>query len=96
MTKAFVSPYACAKIVNEWLKEDGVEKKLPPQMFYQYTSDKKGYIKTVLTDEGKKCVDTDDLRSWYDEKYMKRAAVVEVDEDVEVDENQLELDFDES
>jgi hypothetical protein len=77
MTTQLVSPYACAKIVNAWLAEDGVQKKLPPQMFYQYTSPKKAYIPTVVVGD-KLCVDVIDLRSWYDEKYMKRARSNEV------------------
>src|SRR5688500_9386199 len=31
------TPYAAAKIVNVWLSEDGINKKIPPQMMYQYT-----------------------------------------------------------
>lgn len=33
-----MTPYAAAKVVNAALKEAGVEKTLPPQMFYNYTS----------------------------------------------------------
>lgn len=89
MTTQLVSPYAASKIVNKWLEEDGVQKKLPPQMFYQYTSAKKAYIKVTLNEEGKRCVDEADLRDWYETKYMRRATKVD-----EVDENQLMIDFD--
>lgn len=57
-TIATLSPYACAKIVNEELKNLGVEKTLPPQMFYTYV--KKGYIKS--TD---KKVSLVDLQVWF-------------------------------
>jgi hypothetical protein len=63
-----MTPYACAKKVNSWLKDDGVEKKLPPQMFYTYCS--KGYIPSEII-EGKLAVQEEALRTWYVEKYGK-------------------------
>jgi hypothetical protein len=89
MTEKIYTPYACASVVNEWLKEDGVEKKLPPQMFYQYTSPKKNYIETVVSEDGKRLVTREALRTWYETKYMKKT--VKTEEASEVDENQLEL-----
>lgn len=34
---ALLTPYAAAKVVNALLAEAGVDKQLPPQMFYNYT-----------------------------------------------------------
>jgi hypothetical protein len=31
------TPYSASKVVNKWLENDGVDKQLPPQMFYNYT-----------------------------------------------------------
>jgi hypothetical protein len=45
MSDTTLTPYACAKIANETIKERGFEKELPPQMFYNYVS--KGYIKST-------------------------------------------------
>jgi hypothetical protein len=57
-TSATLTPYACAKIVNDELKTQGVAKQLPPQMFYTYV--KKGYIKS--TDKKVALVD---LQVWF-------------------------------
>jgi len=61
-----VSPYGAAKIVNAYLKEAGVDKILPPQMFYTYV--KKGYITSV---EGK--VNAANLNEWL-VKYLTKNA----------------------
>lgn len=57
-TSATLSPYACAKVVNAELKNLGIEKVLPPQMFYTYV--KKGSIPS--TD---KKVALEDLQTWF-------------------------------
>lgn len=59
-----VTPYGAAKIVNELLKEKGIEKVLPPQMFYTYV--KKGYIPST---DGK--ITSTDLATWV-EKYITK------------------------
>jgi hypothetical protein len=61
-TITFMSPYAAAKVVNAQLAELGIEKVLPPQMFYTYV--KKNYIKSVLVD-GKKKVTHTALAEWF-------------------------------
>jgi hypothetical protein len=70
-----VSPYAAAKLVNEWLVRDGSSKQLPPQMFYNYV--RKQYIPSS---EGK--VEVENLQTWY-AKYAKKNGikvdVVEID-----------------
>lgn len=59
---ALLSPYQAAKLVNEQLTELGIDKVLPPQMFYTYT--KKGYIKSVEVDDKRK-IDPQDLADWF-------------------------------
>lgn len=69
MSTTTLSPYHAAGVVNTWLKDLGVDKKLPPQMFYNYT--KKAYIKSQLV-EGKVKIERDDLRDWFDNKYVPK------------------------
>lgn len=54
---ALLTPYECAKVVNGMLQAAGVDKVLPPQMFYTYV--KKGMI--PATD---KRVRPADLQKW--------------------------------
>lgn len=87
-----MTPYAAAKIVNATLKENGIEKAVPPQMLYTYTN--KGFIKSVIVD-GKKRVTDEGLQEWLT-KYVNKLKGVEVTEattETDVDENQLELDL---
>lgn len=62
------TPYECAKVCNEWLKELKVEKTLTPQMFYNYT--KKNYIETTIVDD-KKYVEGTQLATWFKGYYNK-------------------------
>lgn len=70
-TTATLTPYACAKIVNDTLKARGVEKVLPPQMLYTYV--KKAYIPS--TDNKVSLVD---LQVWF-EKYFAKLTNVKQD-----------------
>jgi hypothetical protein len=79
---ASISPYKCASIVNEWLKVDGFDKKLPPQMFYTYTSPEKNYIKATTNAAGKRKVELADLQSWYDKYTNKLRGLAVKDETV--------------
>jgi hypothetical protein len=91
MTNKTFSPYACAKIVNIWLAEDGIPKKLPPQMFYTYV--KKAYIKSVSDEKGKILVTDEALKTWYD-KYTKKAELAKVEKataELDVDPAQISL-----
>lgn len=63
------SPYQCAKVVNAQLQEQGIEKVLPPQMFYTYT--KKEYIKSFTDSNNKVRVRHEDLVQWYT-KYIDK------------------------
>jgi hypothetical protein len=63
ITEPTYSPYKCASVVNEQLVEMGVEKVLPPQMFYTYV--KKGYIKSETDQSGKKYVKHSELVEWF-------------------------------
>jgi hypothetical protein len=65
---SFYSPYECSSVVNGWLEELGVEKKVAPQMFYNYV--KKGYIVSDVI-EGKSYVNGTELQTWFTKYYNK-------------------------
>ena len=69
-TNATYSPYEMCKAVNNVLRVCGIEKVLPPQMFYIYTSADKTYIATIAVD-GKRRVERDIAIAWC-EKYILR------------------------
>lgn len=90
-----MTPYAAAKIVNARLAEEGIEKEIPPQMMYNYT--KKNMIANEIV-EGKKRITQAGLNEWllgYVNKLLGKSVTVE-ETDKNIDENQLELDFDEN
>jgi hypothetical protein len=67
---AAVTPYGAAKVVNEWLERDGFDKKLPPQMFYNYTTgqirkEKKPMIPVVYDENNKVQITLEALEAWY-------------------------------
>ena len=85
-----MTPYAAAKIANAELVEAGIEKVLPPQMFYTYT--KKGYIESTEV-AGKRVVTRVQLDKWL-KGYIQKLQAKDTDTSAEqVDEDQLELDF---
>ena len=60
-----MTPYAAAKFVNEELKKAGIEKPIPTQMMYNYTSarmnaGKKPFIEYTI-EEG---INEDSLKNW--------------------------------
>lgn len=74
-TATTYSPYQAAKVVNKVLEEKGIEKILPPQMFYNYTtarirSGKAPLIETVEV-EGKVRIKEEALTKWI-EKYVAK------------------------
>lgn len=73
-----LTPYAACKIVNTLLEEAGVDKQLPPQMFYNYTTARinKGKAPFIEVDENNKITE-EGLKTWA-EKYL--AKHVKVDE----------------
>jgi len=79
-----LSPYQCAKVVNAQLKDLGIEKVLPPQMFYTYTSPTKNYIASVTVD-GKRKVSRDVLAAWfvsYVNKLQGKVTVTVTEQDI--------------
>ena len=64
-----MTPYAAAKIVNALLAEAGIDKVLPPQMFYTYA--KKGYIPAT---DGR--IAEADLAAWAEKYIAKQQATV--------------------
>jgi LPS O-antigen subunit length determinant protein (WzzB/FepE family) len=90
---ATMTPYAASKIANKALEDAGVEKVLPPQMFYTYA--KKAYIKPTLVD-GKVRIKAEDLQTWltgYINKLQNKATETT---EAEVDKDQLALDLETS
>jgi uncharacterized protein YbjT (DUF2867 family) len=69
VTPTSVSPYKAAGIVNALLLAEGIEKVLPPQMFYNYTTariraDKAPLIPVVEVAEGKYEISLEGLGEW--------------------------------
>jgi 2-keto-3-deoxy-6-phosphogluconate aldolase len=65
MSVQILTPYGAAKIVNAELKANGIEKVLPPQMFYNYTTARLNKGKSPMikfTFEGG--IDREDLARW--------------------------------
>lgn len=72
-----VTPYKAAGLVNGWLEDAGIDKQLPPQMFYNYTVAKKRAGKNcvgglVLTDDNKITVAS--LEAWFTKYSAKLTA----------------------
>ena len=84
------TPYAAAKVVNAALKEAGLDKKIPPQMMYNYTVAriKAGKAPFIAYDETNG-VDRKSLDEWTTKYVAKKVA-----EATPVDADQLELEFD--
>lgn len=57
------SPYQCAKVINDEFAKKGIDKTLPPQMFYTYTN--KQYIKSHKDTNNKVRVLHSDLVEWF-------------------------------
>jgi len=76
ITEAFgteiLTPYQVAKIVNGLLEGLGIEKVLPPQMFYTYA--KKGYLNGIK--ESKRIKGTDAAK-WFEGYVVKFVEVTE-------------------
>ena len=63
-----MTPYKAAKIVNESLKSVGIDKKIPPQMMYNYCKKSVGF-KSYKNDSGKIEIDESSFKTWL-EKYI--------------------------
>jgi hypothetical protein len=91
-----MTPYAASKIANKALEDAGVEKKLPPQMFYTYVN--KGYIESKKVD-GKARVTSAQLNKWlqgYIETQLAKSRAELETHNPEVDVDQLEIDFEDT
>lgn len=69
------TPYAAAKIVNGALEEAGLDKRIPPQMMYNYTSARlrAGKNPLIATDADGKITE-EGLRTWL-VKYLAKQGV---------------------
>ena len=88
------TPYAAAKLVNAQLKDMGIDKKLPAQMFYTYTA--KGYITSTLGPDGKRTITQEALTDWFI-KYCtknKLTPTTTTEDEFTIDPNQYTLDLD--
>lgn len=63
-----MTPYKAAKLVNLALKENGIDKEIPPQMMYNYTS--KGFIKKNADGT----VNEESFAKWL-QKYLEKQGV---------------------
>jgi hypothetical protein len=74
-TTTAVTPYAAAKFVNAKLAEAGIEKVLPPQMFYNYTTARirAGKAPLIPCDADGR-ITPDGLAAWYT-KYSAKLTV---------------------
>ncbi len=71
-----ITPYKAAKFVNEELKKNGIDKVIPPQMIYNYTSarvndGKKPFIKYDIENG----VDEESLNEWTTKYIAKQIAL---------------------
>lgn len=68
------TPYTASKFVNELLADLGVDKVLPPQMFYNYTTARirAGKVPFIPLTDGK--IAAEDLASWVT-KYLAKQGI---------------------
>lgn len=80
----FVTPYKAAKLVNEKLTEDGIEKVIPAQMMYNYTTARlnKG-TKPLITSTLEHGVSVEGLGEWYTKYSAKQTNKTEEVQTVE-------------
>lgn len=78
-TVTSVTPYAASVIVNKLLADAGVDKVLPPQMFYNYTTARvrKGKTSFIELDSDNK-ITLSGLDAWFT-KYLAKQTVATVD-----------------
>lgn len=74
-----LTPYAASKVVNKILEDAGVEKVLPPQMFYNYTSARirSGKNPLIAVDENGKITE-EGLNEWLAKYLVKNGVELEV------------------
>jgi hypothetical protein len=81
-TTEVISPYKAATIVNAILLEKGIDKVLPPQMFYNYTTgrirlEKKPFIDVVVDENNKVWIKVEGLIQWAEKYVAKQLVTVE-------------------
>ena len=67
-----ITCYQSAILVNNWLLEKRIEKVIPTQMIYNYTTARinKGLNPFIKMNEKTKRIRISDLRDWFDNKYI--------------------------
>jgi hypothetical protein len=90
------TPYKAAKIVNAALEAAEVDKQIPPQMMYNYTTARVNKGKTPLiecvTINGQTLITEAGLTKWLEAYMIKQGVVVEAVEDNDEIEGQLTLE----
>jgi hypothetical protein len=79
MSETTISIWTCHKLTNLALSELGVNKELPPQMFYNYTKSRlnknlKPLIPCVMGEDGKVSVEKEDFEKWL-AKYLEKNVI---------------------
>jgi hypothetical protein len=76
-TVTIVKPYDAHKLVNEALAANGLDKRIPPQMMYNYTSARvNAGKKPFIGWTAETGVDLDSLQEWTDKYVAKQLALV--------------------
>jgi len=75
-----LTPYQAAKLVNQWLVRDELDKVIPPQMMYNYTAarinkGKAPLIPATKDENNKVWISNEDLATWY-ATYSKKVAAL--------------------
>lgn len=72
-----MTPYGAAKVVNARLKEEGIDKVIPPQMMYNYTTARvaKGKKPFIALNEDSS-VNEESLSTWLESYVAKQKASV--------------------
>jgi len=84
-----LTEYGAHKIVNAKLKENGIDKSIPPQMMYNYMSQKvKQNKKPLIKWDAESGVDVQDFNNWLDKyinKQLELLAAAKAETEVEVE-----------
>ena len=85
-TGTFYTAYEAAAIVTAWLEEKGADKKVPPQMMYNYIKpSKNGTVKIESVEiNDVKMIELGTLNDWFVKYYNKNVLGKKVVADLEI------------
>lgn len=86
------TPYKAAQLVNAALEEAGLDKRIPPQMMYNYTTARvrKGKAPFIAVDENGRITE-EGLTAWMTKYLEKQGVTIVTDEEMVVDEETEEV-----